>query len=669
VPTTRKTKSSAPEPIVPFDVEPPAPPPPAPPAAPGLIVGSVQAHADGYGFLTPDDGTKKDVYLGHETMRNALNGDTVSVQLLGVDNRGRKEGEIVDVIKRAFSHTVGTLHQRDNTWFVVARDTRINQDIVLPNKASLAKAQEGDIVDVEITRYPSAELEPLGKVIDVLGGSMDDGIEIEVALRQFDLPHKWPDALLKLEAKLPKVVRKTDLTKDRQDLRKLPFVTIDGETAKDFDDAVWAEKMRNGFRVIVAIADVSHYVKPGDAIDVEARERSTSVYFPRRVIPMLPEALSNEMCSLKPKVDRLVLACEMDLSIKGELRKWKFYEAVIHSHARLTYTQVWNWISEKETPEDPEHLALLPQLKLMHNLFQRLRKERERRGAIDFESSETVIEFSETGKIENVHPSERNDAHKLIEEFMLLANVCTATYLLENSAPSLYRNHEGPTPEKLENLRTFLARHNIHLGGGYNPVPKDYATLAALTANREDAPLIHMLILRSMQQARYSPENIGHFGLAYDAYTHFTSPIRRYPDLIVHRAIKGVLARKRADFGDLVALGTHTSERERRADEASRAVMNYLKCVYMHDHVGETFLGTVSGVQSFGIFVTIDGMGIDGLVHVTTLPQDYYKYDPVGQRLEGEKRKRVFHLAQKLQVKVVRADTEALKIDFMLIEE
>jgi ribonuclease R len=669
VPTTRKTKSSAPEPIVPFDVEPPAPPPPAPPAASGLIVGSVQAHADGYGFLTPDDGSKKDIYLGHETMRNALNGDTVSVRLLGVDNRGRKEGEIVDVLKRAFSHTVGTLHQRDNTWFVVARDTRINQDIVLPNKASLAKAQEGDIVDVEITRYPSAELEPLGKVIDVLGGSMDDGIEIEVALRQFDLPHKWPDALLKLEAKLPKVVRKTDLTKDRQDLRKLPFVTIDGETAKDFDDAVWAEKMRNGFRVIVAIADVSHYVKPGDAIDVEARERSTSVYFPRRVIPMLPEALSNEMCSLKPKVDRLVLACEMDLSIKGELRKWKFYEAVIHSHARLTYTQVWNWISEKETPDDPEHLALLPQLKLMHNVYQRLRKERERRGAIDFESSETVIEFSETGKIENVHPSERNDAHKLIEEFMLLANVCTATYLLENTAPSLYRNHEGPTPEKLENLRTFLARHNIHLGGGYNPVPKDYATLAALTANREDAPLIHMLILRSMQQARYSPENIGHFGLAYDAYTHFTSPIRRYPDLIVHRAIKGVLARKRADFGDLVALGTHTSERERRADEASRAVMNYLKCVYMHDHVGETFLGTVSGVQSFGIFVTIDGMGIDGLVHVTTLPQDYYKYDPVGQRLEGEKRKRVFHLAQKVQVKVVRADTEALKIDFMLIEE
>jgi ribonuclease R len=668
VPTTRKTKLASPEPIVPFDVEPPAPPP-APPAAPGLIVGSVQAHADGYGFLTPDDGSKKDIYLGHETMRNALNGDTVSVRLLGVDNRGRKEGEIVDVLKRAFSHTVGTLHQRDNTWFVVARDTRINQDIVLPNKASLAKAQEGDIVDVEITRYPSAELEPLGKVIDVLGGSMDDGIEIEVALRQFDLPHKWPDALLKLEAKLPKVVRKTDLTKDRQDLRKLPFVTIDGETAKDFDDAVWAEKMRNGFRLIVAIADVSHYVKPGDAIDVEARERSTSVYFPRRVIPMLPEALSNEMCSLKPKVDRLVLACEMDLSIKGELRKWKFYEAVIHSHARLTYTQVWNWISEKETPEDPQHLALLPQLKLMHNLFQRLRKERERRGAIDFESSETVIEFSETGKIENVHPSERNDAHKLIEEFMLLANVSAATYLLENSAPSLYRNHEGPTPEKLENLRIFLARHNIHLGGGYNPVPKDYATLAALTANREDAPLIHMLILRSMQQARYSPENIGHFGLAFDAYTHFTSPIRRYPDLIVHRAIKGVLARKRADFGDLVALGTHTSERERRADEASRAVMNYLKCVYMHDHVGETFLGTVSGVQSFGIFVTIDGMGIDGLVHVTTLPQDYYKYDPVGQRLEGEKRKRAFHLAQKVQVKVVRADTEALKIDFMLIEE
>jgi ribonuclease R len=654
-------------PLVPFDVELPTPAPtPPPPTSAPLYVGPVQAHPDGFGFLSPDDGSKKDIFLGAETMRNALNGDIVSVRMTGVDTRGRKEGEIVEVLKRAFTHTVGTVFKRDNTLFVVARDTRIAQDIVLPNKAALGAAQVGDIVDVEITRYPSAELEPQGQVVDVLGGATDDGIEIEVALRQFDLPHKWPDAVLKLESKLPKKVKEADISADRRDLRALPFVTIDGETAKDFDDAVWAEKMSNGFRAIVAIADVSHYVKLGDAIDVEARERSTSVYFPRRVIPMLPEALSNELCSLKPKVDRLVLACELDFSIRGLLRRYTFYPAVIHSHARLTYDQVWAWLSGAEAPTEHEHIALLPNLKVLQYAYTKLRKKRERRGAMEFETAETIIEFSEDGKIESVHPTERNEAHKIIEEFMLQANEAAALYLLDNKAPTLFRNHEGPTPEKLENLRAFLARYNIHLGGGMDPQPVDYGALTQMTANRTDAKLIHTLILRSMQQARYSPNNLGHFGLAYDAYTHFTSPIRRYPDLVVHRAIKGELTRKRQSAGDLVALGEHTSSNERRADEASRAVMNYLKCVYMRDHVGKTYTGTVSGVQSFGLFVTLDGMGIDGLVHVSTLPQDFYKYDQIGQRLEGEKRKRLFQLSQKLQVKVVRADPDALKIDFML---
>ncbi len=654
-----------PAPFIPFDVEPPAPAPTEPPAKP-LFEGPVQAHPDGFGFLSPDDGSKKDIFLNPETMRNALNGDIVSVRLTGVDTRGRKEGEIVEVLKRAFTHTVGTVHKRDNTLFVVARDTRIAQDIVLPTKAALGSAKVGDIVDVEITRYPSAELEPHGQVVDVLGGATDDGIEIEVALRQFDLPHTWSEAVEKLAAKLPKTVRKSDLTPDRLDLRKLPFVTIDGETAKDFDDAVWAEKMSNGFRAVVAIADVSHYVKLGDAIDTEARERSTSVYFPRRVIPMLPEALSNEMCSLKPKVDRLVLACELDISIRGVLRKYKFFPAIIHSHARLTYDQVWGWLSGEVTPTEPDHVALMPQLKILQFVYSKLRKQRERRGAIDFESMETLIEFSESGKIASVRPTVRNEAHKIIEELMLAANEAAALFLMDNKAPTLYRNHEGPTPEKIENLRTFLARHNIHLGGGLEPVSKDFSELTAMTANRADAKLIHTLILRSMQQARYAKDNLGHFGLAYEAYTHFTSPIRRYPDLLVHRAIKGELLRKRQNFGDLQSLGEHTSACERRADEASRAVMNYLKCVFMRDHVGETFTGTISGVQSFGLFVTLDGMGIDGLVHVSTLPQDFYKYDQVGQRLEGEKKRRMFHLAQKLQVKVVRADPDALKIDFIL---
>ncbi len=638
----------------------------APPKPDLLIEGTISAHPDGYGFLAVLDGAG-DIYLGHDTMRNALNGDTARVKITGEDHRGRRDGEIIEVIKRALTHTVGTLHMREKTWFVVARDTRIAQDIVVP-KTALNGAKDGDIVDVEITRYPSAEQEALGAITGVLGAPTDDGIEIEIALRQFDLPHTWNDKIVAAEKKLPKKVRDADL-EGRIDLRRVPFVTIDGETAKDFDDAVYAEKARRGFRLLVAIADVSHYVKPNDAIDKEARERSTSVYFPRRVIPMLPEALSNEMCSLKPKVDRLVLICDMEMTSAGRLDRHTFYPAVIHSNARLTYNQVWSWLSEKEKPTEEDHIALQPHLQSLYKAYQTLRKQREKRGAIDFETVETVIEFSDSGKIESVHPSERNEAHKLIEECMLAANVCAAEFLLANKTPTLYRNHEGPTPQKLENLRSFLARHMIQLGGGKDPKPIDYATLAALTKNREDASLIHMLILRSMQQARYAPENLGHFGLAYEAYTHFTSPIRRYPDLIVHRAIKSAIAKKVFAAGDLEALGAHTSANERRADEASRAVLNYLKCVFMQDHVGEEFTGTISGVQSFGVFVTIDGMGIDGLIHVSTMPQDFYKYDPVSQRLDGERRKRSFQIAQKLQVRVARADPEALKIDFALVEE
>jgi ribonuclease R len=630
-----------------------------------LIVGTVSAHPDGFGFLIPED-KSGDLFLSAQTMRNVLHGDTVSVRVLGLDNRGKREAEIVDVLARGISQTVGSLHLVDGTWFVVAKDQRIAQDIVIP-KSALAGAKAGDIVSVAITRYPSADDEPKGKVIEVLGGIDDDGIEIEIALRQYDLPYVWPDDVVAAEEKLPNKVRPADL-KNRQDLRALPLVTIDGETAKDFDDAVYAEKKRNGFRLIVAIADVSHYVKSGEPIDREAHNRSTSVYFPRRVIPMLPEALSNEMCSLKPHVDRLCMVCDMDVTVTGNVKSYTFYPAVMHSQARLTYTQVWNWLSEKEVPTDPTQSAVMPHLQTLYKVYQTLRKAREKRGAIDFESNETVIEFTEGGKIASVHPSERNEAHKLIEECMLAANVCSAEYLLAATAPALYRNHEGPTPEKLESLRTFLGRHAIPLGGGDKPKPKDYAALAALTASREDAPLIHMLILRSLQQARYAPDNLGHFGLAYEAYTHFTSPIRRYPDLVVHRAIKGVLSGKPPRLGDLVALGEHTSACERRADEASRAVLNYLKCMFMRDHVGEEFDGTISGVTGFGIFVTIDGMGIDGLVHISTLPTDYYKHDPIAQRLDGERQKRSFQISQKLRVRVARADPDALKIDFVLAE-
>ncbi len=630
-----------------------------------LVVGKVLAHPDGFGFLETGDGFG-DVYLSADTMRNALHGDTVSARITGTDHRGRREGEIVEALQRSLTHTVGTLHFREKTWFVVARDTRIAQDIVVP-KTKLGAAKDGDVVDVTITRYPSAEDEALGEITQVLGQPTDDGIEIEIALRQFDLPYEWPDAVLAAEKKLPKSVRKSDLTETRMDLRHLPFVTIDGETAKDFDDAVYAEKRRRGFRLMVAIADVSHYVKPGDALDKEAYNRATSVYFPRRVIPMLPEALSNEMCSLKPEVDRLALVCDIEMNIDGKIVGYKFFPAVIHSRARLTYTQVWDWLSGASKPTEPNHIASLPDLKQLHKVYQALRQARDRRGAVDFETPETVIDFAESGKIERIRPSVRNEAHKLIEECMLAANECAAKFLLASKMPTLFRNHEGPTPQKLEALRQFLSRHLISLGGGLTPTPADYAELARLTANRENATLIHMLILRSMQQARYAPDNVGHFGLAFEAYTHFTSPIRRYPDLLVHRAIKAALTKTDGKFGDLVAAGEHTSGCERRADEASRTVMNYLKCVYMAGHIGEEFDGTVSGVQNFGVFVTLDGMGIDGLIHVSVLPQDYYKYDPVGQRLVGERRKLGFQIAQKVRVAVVRADTEAMKVEFGLV--
>jgi ribonuclease R len=640
--------------------------PPAQNTRSDLVIGKIAAHPDGFGFLVPLD-KSSDIFLGETTMRNALHGDTASVRVLRMDQKGKREGEIVDVLQRAFTKTVGALHLKDKTFFVVARDTRIAQDIVIP-KAALGGAEPGQVVEVEITQYPSEDVEAMGRIVSILGAPTDDGIEIEIALRQFDLPYEWPDAVVEAEAKLPKRVRKTDLTADRVDLRDLPLVTIDGETAKDFDDAVYAEKKGRGFRLIVAIADVSHYVRTGDAIDAEGRNRSTSVYFPRRVIPMLPEALSNEMCSLKPEVDRLALICDMDVSSAGRVTGYTFYPAVIHSRARLTYTQVWSWLSKAEKPTEFGHKAVLPHVETLYKLYQALRKAREKRGAIDFESTESVISFDDSGKIERITPTERNDAHKLIEECMLAANECAAVFLLAANAPALYRNHEGPTPQKLESLREFLGRLALPLGGGLTPKPADYAELAKRSAEREDAALIHTLILRSMQQARYSPENVGHFGLAYDAYTHFTSPIRRYPDLIVHRAIKAALKKTTAKLGDLEQLAEHTSMCERRADDASRAVMNYLKCVFMSDKLGETFEGTVSGVQGFGLFVTLDGMGIDGLIHVTTLPRDYYKYDPVAQRLTGERARRTFQVAQKLRVVVTRVDMDAMKIEFVLDE-
>ena len=632
-----------------------------------LVTGAVQGHPDGFGFLVPDDGSA-DLFLDPKEMHKVLHGDRATARRIGTDRRGRPEGEIVDVLEHANKTIVGRLYEERGIAFVVAENRRINQDLLVP-PGERGSAKSGDVVVVEIVEQPSPQREAIVRVVEVLGSYTDPGMEIEIALRKHDLPHEFSLAATKQADRLPKDVRPAE-RKGRVDLTGLPLVTIDGETAKDFDDAVYCERKGAGFRVLVAIADVSHYVRDGDAIDRDARERGTSVYFPRRVIPMLPEALSNELCSLKPVVDRLCMVCEMEVSATGVIEGYKFYAAVMHSRARLTYTQVWDWLSDpKKAPR--EAAPLLPHLTNLYALYHALKAAREARGAIDFDSTEMQLEFDVRGKIVRVVPVLRNDAHKLIEECMLAANVCTAQFLERHKHPALYRVHEGPTPEKLSVLRDFLASCALSLPGGDDPTASDYARLLLKIKDRPDYALLQTVLLRSLQQARYRPDNVGHFGLSYEAYAHFTSPIRRYPDLLVHRAIKAVLAGTEYKPGGAswAALGEHCSLTERRADDATRDVENWLKCYFMQDKVGESFGGTISGVTSFGIFVTLDDLNIDGLVHVTELGRDYFHFDAGRHAMIGERTGRVFQLAGRVRVKVARVDLEATKIDFTLDEE
>jgi len=632
-----------------------------------LVAGRLEGHPDGYGFLIRDDGGP-DVALPARAMHRALHGDRVSVRVTGTDRRGRPEGEIVEVLERAHREVVGRLHEERGVVFVVAENRRIAQDLIVPAK-DRGKAKSGDVVVVEIVEYPTAEREPIARVIEVLGRATDPGIEIEIALRKHALPFEFSKAAAAQAKKLPSKVLDAERA-NRTDLTGLPLVTIDGETAKDFDDAVWCERRGKGWRLVVAIADVSHYVKDGDAIDRDARERATSVYFPRRVIPMLPEALSNELCSLKPEVDRLCMVADMEIAATGAVRRYRFYPAVMHSRARLTYDEVWRWLSDPSSATGARARALLPHLQALHELYRVLDASRDRRGAIDFETVEHTLVFDARGKIERIVPAPRNDAHKLIEECMLAANVCAADMLAKAGHPALYRVHEGPTPEKLEQLRAFLAASALSLSGGEDPTAMDYAKLLDQVKARPDFPLLQTVLLRSLQQARYRPDNVGHFGLAYDAYAHFTSPIRRYPDLTVHRAIRAVLAGTRYRPGGTTwsELGEHCSMAERRADDATRDVLAWLKCWYMQDKVGETFEGTVSGVASFGLFVTLDGLDVDGLVHVTDLPRDYFRFDPVRHALTGERSGVAFRLADRLRVTVARVDLDQSRIDFALAE-
>ena len=618
-----------------------------------LLAGRIEGHPDGHGFLEPDDGGAR-VFLPPAEMREVIHGDRAAVRVSGRDSRGRPQGTIVEVLERGNRRIVGRLHAGHGVLFLVPEDRRIAHDIVVP-PAEVGRAKAGQVVTVDLIAQPSRHAQPIGRVAEVLGHYADPGMEIEIAVRKFELPHQFSKRALAAAHALPDEVRSEDLH-GRKDLRELHFVTIDGETARDFDDAVFCRREGKGFRLWVAIADVSHYVRHGDALDVEARERGTSVYFPRRVIPMLPEKLSNGLCSLNPQADRLAMACEMEITPTGEVSGYKFYPAVIRSHARLTYTEAWERLSSKTAKE---HLAIL------YDVFKVLLGQRERRGAIDFETVETRMLFDARGKIEKIVPEPRNDAHRLIEECMLAANVCAGNFVAEHAHPVLYRVHDVPSAEKVSALRAFLAELGLQLPGGEIPRPADYAQLLQRIRKRPDFALLQTILLRSLKQAVYSPNNAGHFGLAFDAYVHFTSPIRRYPDLLVHRAIKAILARKRYDGVDWEALGRHCSETERRADDASRDVENWLKCYYMRDHVGGTFSGTITGVAPFGLFVTLDDYFVDGLVHISELGRDYFQYDDARHMLLGDRTGMRYRLADRMTVKLVRVDIEQRKMDLV----
>ncbi len=671
-----------------------------------FVEGRVSSHRDGYGFLIPDDASD-DIFLPEKEMQKVLHGDRVQARITGTDRRGRPEGTIVEVVTRANTHVIGRLLNENGAWVVAPEDKRIGQDILLAGSPGKAKA--GQVVSVELTEQPSRYTQPVGRIVEILGDIDDPGMEIEIAVRKYGVPHEFSEAARKLAAKLPSEVLPADLH-ERVDLRDVPLVTIDGEDARDFDDAVYCEPVKigraSGFRLIVAIADVSHYVKPNDALDVDALERSTSVYFPRRVIPMLPEKLSNGLCSLNPAVDRLTLVCDAVITAKGEIKAYQFYPAVIHSAARLTYTEVAAILANTKGTEAAKKPALVPHLLNLYELYQALLGARHLRGAIDFETTETYIVCNAAGKIEQILPRTRNDAHKVIEECMLAANVCAADLLERHKHPGMFRVHAPPAKEKLNQLRTFLKQVGLNLGGGDTPSASDYAELMTKVKPRPDATLLQTMLLRSMQQAVYSPDNIGHFGLSYEAYAHFTSPIRRYPDLLTHRAIKAILQGKRyepkgldmsslntmlspaarrkqaqdraegkpapkrgADVAVWEALGIHCSANERRADEASRDVEAWLKCYFIRDKLGEEFTGTISGVTTFGIFVQLDALFIEGMVHVTDLGADYFQFDEARHELRGERTGIRYQLTDRVTVQVSRVDLDARKIDLRLVTE
>ena len=670
----------------------------------GEAEGRIEGHRDGHGFAVRDDG-EPTIYLAPQEMRAVLHGDRVRVRVLRVDRKGRPEGRVLDILERRPTPIIGRLLHEGGQWVLAPEDRRYGQDVLIARNAT-ADAAVGQVVAVELTEPPSLHAKPVGRVIEVLGDIDDPGMEIEIAVRKYEVPHRFSPETLAQAAALPDLLRPAD-RRHRVDLSDVPLVTIDGEDARDFDDAVYCEPFKRGrgksalegWRLLVAIADVSHYVKPGEPIDADAYQRATSVYFPRRVIPMLPEKLSNGLCSLNPEVDRLAMVCDMVVRGDGEVEAYQFYPAVMRSHARFTYNEVAAILGNTRGAEAERRAALVPHLVHLHEVYRALLKQRQLRGAIDFETTETQIVCDDSGRIQRIVPRVRNEAHRVIEEAMLAANVCAADFIAGAEHPSLFRVHEGPTPEKRLALQNYLRALGLGLHLSDEPTPREMQTIAQSTKDRPDATQIHTMLLRSMQQAVYTAANNGHFGLAYDAYTHFTSPIRRYPDLLVHRVIKALLGKKRYHLvlSDAVAAppalrrggkvahraakpatqevalwesaGAHCSANERRADEASRDVEAWLKCRYMREHLGEQFSGTVSGVAGFGLFVTLDELHVDGLVHISELGGEYYRFDETRQELRGERTGVRYAVGARVEVQVSRVDLDGRKIDFRLVRE
>ena len=636
-----------------------------------LVVGTVSGHRDGFGFLVPDAGGD-DLFLPYREMRLVMHGDRVAARVTGRDERGRSEGSIVEVLERRTTQVAGRFSLEAGVGFLVPDNRRISHRIVIPPQ-QVGDARHGDLAVVEIIEQPSRNRDPVGRVTRVLpqGGSADTAIDLAIA--SHGLPHEFEAASLREARKYGREVDAASRA-GRVDLRELALVTIDGEDARDFDDAVWAQEGAGGFRLIVAIADVSHYVRTGMELDVEARERATSVYFPNRVLPMLPEPLSNHLCSLMPKVDRLCMVCDMQVTKSGRVSSSSFHEAVMRSADRLTYTQVAAMLEGRDPKALREHSTIMPSLECLQRVYEALRRWRETRGALDFEAPEVKVLVDEAGSVTDIREYPRNDAHRLIEECMIAANVEAARFLKKHKMPALFRIHGRPEEDRIQDLKRFLALRGVHLDIEGELEPARLQKALKLIAARPDAGVLQNAIIRSLPQALYQPLNIGHFGLALAEYAHFTSPIRRYPDLLVHRGIRHALAGgTAADFEhsprEMEVLGQECSMRERRADEAARSVVAFLKCEYMRPKVGEEFDSVATGVAEFGIFVQLKGIQVDGLVHVTSLPRDYFRFHEGDRTLVGERTGMRLSIGDELRVRLIRVDSAERKIDFELVDK